>query len=63
MPKPRPPYPSVSGLWGKPTIINNVETLSNVSNIIAKGGSWYSSMGTEKKQGNKSICLKRQDRK
>ena len=57
MPKPRPPYPSVSGLWGKPTIINNVETFSNVSNIIARGGNWFSSMGTEKSKGTKVFAL------
>lgn len=57
MPRPRPPYPSVSGLWGKPTVINNVETFSNVSNIIARGGKWYSSMGTENSKGTKVFAL------
>lgn len=57
MPKPRPPYPSTSGLFGKPTIINNVETLSNVSTIVGKGHEWFSSMGTEKSKGTKVFAL------
>lgn len=56
-PRPRPPYPSVKGLWGKPTAINNVETLANVPVIILKGGSWYSSIGTEKSKGTKVFAL------
>ena len=57
MPRPRPPYPSVSGLFGKPTAINNVETLANVSNIIANGADWFSSVGTEKSKGTKVFAL------
>jgi NADH:ubiquinone oxidoreductase subunit F (NADH-binding) len=57
MPKPRPPYPSVSGLWGKPTVINNVETFANVSAIINHGAEWYSSIGTEKSKGTKVFAL------
>jgi NADH:ubiquinone oxidoreductase subunit F (NADH-binding)/Pyruvate/2-oxoacid:ferredoxin oxidoreductase delta subunit len=57
MPKPRPPYPSVSGLWGKPTVINNVETFANISSIINKGSEWYASIGTEKSKGTKVFAL------
>ncbi|MCA0388364.1 MAG: NADH-quinone oxidoreductase subunit NuoF [Bacteroidetes bacterium] len=57
MPKPRPPFPVVSGLWGKPTVINNVETLSNVSAIIARGAEWFSSVGTDKSKGTKVFAL------
>ncbi len=57
MPRPRPPYPSDSGLWGKPTVINNVETFSNVSNILANGAEWYSSIGTENSKGTKIFAL------
>lgn len=57
MPRPRPPYPSDSGLFGKPTIINNVETFSNVSEIINKGADWFSSVGTEKSKGTKVFAL------
>ncbi len=57
MPKPRPPFPVVSGLWGKPTVINNVETLSNVSSIINRGAEWFSSVGTEKSKGTKVFAL------
>ena len=57
MPKPRPPYPSISGLWGKPTVINNVETFANVSAIINRGAKWYSSIGTEKSKGTKVFAL------
>jgi NADP-reducing hydrogenase subunit HndC len=57
MPRPRPPFPSVSGLWGKPTIINNVETLANVPLIILKGGEWYSKIGTEKSKGTKVFAV------
>jgi NADP-reducing hydrogenase subunit HndC len=46
-PSPRPPYPSVKGLWGKPTAINNVETLASVPAILLQGGAWYASLGTE----------------
>ncbi|MEW6194799.1 MAG: NADH-ubiquinone oxidoreductase-F iron-sulfur binding region domain-containing protein [Bacteroidota bacterium] len=57
MPRPRPPYPSDSGLWGKPTVINNVETFANVGNIISKGAQWFSSIGTESSKGTKVFAL------
>jgi NADH:ubiquinone oxidoreductase subunit F (NADH-binding)/(2Fe-2S) ferredoxin len=56
-PKPRPPYPSVSGLWDCPTCINNVETLSNVAPIIAKGAKWFQSIGMGKSTGTKVFAL------
>src|SRR3989339_289649 len=56
-PKPRPPYPAVSGLFGKPTIINNVETLANMPLIIEKGGYWLSTIGTEGSKGTKVFSL------
>lgn len=56
-PKPRPPYPSVSGVWGKPTIINNVETLANIVPIILKGHKWFRSIGTETSPGTKVFAL------
>ena len=57
MPRPRPPFPAVSGLFGKPTIINNVETLSNVSEILAHGEDWFASIGTETSKGTKVFAL------
>lgn len=57
MPKPRPPFPSVKGLWGKPTTINNVETLANIPVIINKGGDWFGSIGTETTKGTKVFAL------
>lgn len=57
MPKPRPPYPAVSGLWGKPTIINNVESLASVSSILRNGAGWFTELGTEKSKGTKTIAL------
>lgn len=57
MPRPRPPFPAQSGLWGKPTNINNVETYSNVPAIILNGASWYSSFGTENSKGTKVFCI------
>jgi bidirectional [NiFe] hydrogenase diaphorase subunit len=54
-PRPRPPYPAESGLWEKPTLINNVETLANISPILLKGGEWFSQIGTQKIPGLK--CL------
>ncbi len=57
MPKPRPPYPSVKGLWGKPTVINNVETLANIQPIIYKGGEWFAKIGTDKGKGTKVFAL------
>jgi NADH:ubiquinone oxidoreductase subunit F (NADH-binding)/(2Fe-2S) ferredoxin len=56
-PKPRPPYPAESGLWGKPTLINNVETLASIAPIILKGGEWYSEIGTAKSAGTKVFAL------
>ncbi len=57
MPYPRPPFPATSGLWGKPTNINNVETWSNVSAILQKGAEWYTSYGTEQSKGTKTFAL------
>jgi bidirectional [NiFe] hydrogenase diaphorase subunit len=56
-PRPRPPYPAVSGLWGCPTLINNVETFGNIVPIITKGGDWFASIGTEKSKGTKIFSL------
>jgi NADH-quinone oxidoreductase subunit F len=56
-PRMRPPFPAVVGLYGKPTVINNVETLANVPLIIEKGAAWYRSMGTEKSPGIKVFSL------
>ncbi|MGD2080843.1 MAG: NADH-quinone oxidoreductase subunit NuoF [Nitrospirota bacterium] len=57
MPRAKPPFPVHSGLWGKPTVINNVETLANVPYIIRNGASWFSSFGTEKSKGTKVFAL------
>jgi NADH-quinone oxidoreductase subunit F len=57
MPRSRPPFPANSGLWGKPTNINNVETWANVSAILEKGAEWYASYGTEKSKGTKTFAL------
>jgi len=56
-PSPRPPYPAESGLWGQPTLINNVETLANVPPILARGGDWFASIGTETSKGTKVFAL------
>lgn len=56
-PRLKPPFPASSGLWGKPTLINNVETYANITQIILKGASWYSSIGTEKSKGTKVFAL------
>jgi bidirectional [NiFe] hydrogenase diaphorase subunit len=56
-PHPRPPYPAEQGLWGYPTLLNNVETFANVPGIIRRGADWYSSIGTEKSKGTKVFCL------
>lgn len=53
----RPPFPTVAGLWQKPTTINNVETLMNIPQIVLNGGSWYSKMGTERSQGTKVFSV------
>ncbi len=57
MPRPEPPFPANSGLFGRPTLINNVETLANVPLIIEKGAQWFSSLGTEKSKGTKTFAL------
>jgi len=57
MPRSRPPFPAISGLWGKPTNINNVETWADVAVILQKGGEWYSQFGTEKSKGSKTFAL------
>jgi len=57
MPRPRPPYPSVSGLFGMPTVINNVETLANVTGIMREGVEYFASMGTENSKGTKVFAL------
>ena len=56
-PRPRPPFPAVKGLFGKPTILNNVETYANVPKIILNGAEWFASMGTEKSKGTKVFAL------
>jgi bidirectional [NiFe] hydrogenase diaphorase subunit len=56
-PKPRPPYPAVSGLWGKPTLINNVETYANIAPIMRNGGKWFFNMGSERSKGTKVFAL------
>lgn len=56
-PRPRPPYPAVKGLYGKPTVENNVETFANVPQIILKGADWFKSMGTERSKGTKVFAL------
>jgi len=57
MPRAKPPFPVHRGLWGKPTVINNVETLANIPNIIRTGAEWYASIGTEKSKGTKVFAL------
>ncbi len=57
MPRPRPPYPSVSGLFGKPTLINNVETWANIPVIVLDGGDWFNAIGTETSKGTKVFAL------
>ena len=57
MPRPKPPFPANKGLFGRPTLINNVETLANVPVIILKGADWFSSMGTETSKGTKTFAL------
>jgi len=56
-PSPRPPFPSIKGLWGKPTCINNVETLANIPVILLKGGAWFSGIGTEASKGTKVFAV------
>ncbi|MEM3957337.1 MAG: NuoF family protein [Thermoproteota archaeon] len=57
MPRPRPPYPAQSGLWGKPTLINNVETLANVPVILLRGSEWFSTIGSKNCTGTKCFSL------
>jgi bidirectional [NiFe] hydrogenase diaphorase subunit len=56
-PRPRPPFPAVSGLWGKPTLINNVETYANIAPIVRNGGKWFFNMGSERSKGTKVFAL------
>jgi bidirectional [NiFe] hydrogenase diaphorase subunit len=56
-PRPRPPFPAESGLWGFPTLINNVETFANIGPIIRKGAEWFAAIGTEKSKGTKVFAL------
>ncbi len=56
-PRPRPPFPAVKGLFGKPTILNNVETYANIPRIILNGGEWFADMGTETSKGTKVFAL------
>lgn len=57
MPRPRPPFPAVKGLWQKPSNVNNVETFANLPNIIKNGSEWYANIGTEKSKGTKIFAL------
>ncbi|MCA1758083.1 MAG: NADH-quinone oxidoreductase subunit NuoF [Bacteroidales bacterium] len=57
MPRPRPPFPAVAGLWGKPTIINNVETLASVGRIMQNSPEWFARLGTERSKGTKTFAL------
>lgn len=57
MPRPRPPFPASKGLWGKPTLINNVETFANIPTILREGAEWFSGIGTEKSKGTKVFAL------
>ena len=57
MPRPRPPFPALQGLWRKPTVLNNVETLANIPQIILNGGKWYAGMGTMRSRGTKVFAL------
>ena len=56
-PRPRPPFPAVKGLWGKPSLLNNVETYANIAPIIINGAEWYAALGTEKSKGTKVFAL------
>ncbi|MFN3534072.1 MAG: NADH-quinone oxidoreductase subunit NuoF, partial [Desulfatiglandales bacterium] len=57
MPRPRPPFPAQRGLWNRPSVLNNVETLANIPQIILKGGDWYASVGTQGSKGTKVFAL------
>jgi len=56
-PRPRPPFPAVQGLWKKPTVLNNVETLASIPQIILTGGKWYANLGTQRSKGTKVFAL------
>jgi NADH-quinone oxidoreductase subunit F len=56
-PRPKPPFPAVKGLWGKPSVINNVETLATIRHILLNGWEWFSAIGTEKSKGTKVFAL------
>jgi len=57
LPRPRPPYPAESGLWGCPTLINNVETYANIPTIVLRGAQWFAAIGTQKNTGTKTFAL------
>ena len=57
MPRPRPPFPAAEGLWGYPTLINNVETFANIPPIVRNGGDWFARIGTDKSKGTKVFAL------
>ncbi len=57
VPRPRPPYPAAEGLWGKPTLINNVESFANIAAIVGRGAEWFASIGTETSKGTKIFAL------
>ena len=57
MPRPRPPFPAHKGLWDRPSVLNNVETLANIAQIIVNGGAWYAAMGTETSKGTKVFAI------
>lgn len=57
LPQPRPPYPAQKGLWGHPTLLNNVETFANIAPIMREGGEWFAGIGTEKSKGTKIFAL------
>ena len=57
VPRAKPPYPAQSGLWGKPTLVQNVETLANIPHIVLRGAQWYSSIGTKESKGIKIFCV------
>jgi len=57
VPRPRPPFPAQAGLWGKPTLLNNVETFANIAPIVARGGEWFASIGTRRSKGTKVFAL------
>ncbi len=56
-PRPRPPFPAQKGLWGKPTLLNNVETFANIASIVRRGAEWYAKLGTQKSKGTKVFAL------